>query len=508
MIKIILIFFILFSLSNAFTVASYNVENLFDLKEDGTEYDDYSFKTSSWNKTSFNIKIQNLTKVIKDLDADILALQEIESLKALLVLKKNFPLYKYYFFSKVKTSPIGLAILSKYKITKKDNIFIKNIFLKRPIQVVDIQIKNKSLRIFNNHWPSKRQKESLRAAYAYELQEYIINQDNKIEYILLGDFNSNYNEDQTIKSEKRLNDTFGTTGINDILNSSKNSDLITKKDLFLYKNVHFNLWLDIYIDSRFSSIYRKEKITPDNFLLPKTLFDNKGISYIDSSFKAFKTKYIFNKKINRWLIRKSRHLNRGYSDHLPIIASFKIQPYQKILRKTLYYIEDIYKKINIPSKIRFNNVTVIYKYKNSAIITDSSKRSIFLYNCAQKLRLGFSYNLEVKSITDYFGLTEIRKIKILKERYFNKSYQEYYVNGNIHNILDEKYKNQILTNFTGTYNKGYFYFNQNKKIKFYSKELALLPKNGDNLTILSGHIGYYKNQPQLIIYRKSDINVD
>ena len=62
--------------ANTFSVASYNIENLFDLKEDGNEYIEFIPNTkSNWNENTFDIKITNLLKVINDLNADILALQ-------------------------------------------------------------------------------------------------------------------------------------------------------------------------------------------------------------------------------------------------------------------------------------------------------------------------------------------------------------------------------------------------------------------------------------------------
>ena len=52
-----------------FTVASYNVENLFDLKNDGTEYKEYVPNTTSlWNKKTHDIKLNNISKVIRSLD--------------------------------------------------------------------------------------------------------------------------------------------------------------------------------------------------------------------------------------------------------------------------------------------------------------------------------------------------------------------------------------------------------------------------------------------------------
>ena len=65
-------------------IATYNIENLFDLKKNGHEYNEYIPNTkSNWNRKNYKIKLNNLSKVITEIDADILALQEIESIQAL-----------------------------------------------------------------------------------------------------------------------------------------------------------------------------------------------------------------------------------------------------------------------------------------------------------------------------------------------------------------------------------------------------------------------------------------
>ena len=74
---------LIFSISlnaNNITIASYNVENFFDLKKDNSEYSEFIPNTKNqWNQRNFNIKLNNLLKVINDIDADIIALQEIEN---------------------------------------------------------------------------------------------------------------------------------------------------------------------------------------------------------------------------------------------------------------------------------------------------------------------------------------------------------------------------------------------------------------------------------------------
>ena len=70
-----------FLFSQNIKIASYNVENFFDLNYDKTEYEEYKPNTKSlWNQRNFDIKLKNIIKVIEDLDADIIALQEIENL--------------------------------------------------------------------------------------------------------------------------------------------------------------------------------------------------------------------------------------------------------------------------------------------------------------------------------------------------------------------------------------------------------------------------------------------
>ena len=47
------------------TIATYNVENLFDLKKSGFEYDEYIPNgVSEWNQKNYDIKLKNISKVI------------------------------------------------------------------------------------------------------------------------------------------------------------------------------------------------------------------------------------------------------------------------------------------------------------------------------------------------------------------------------------------------------------------------------------------------------------
>ena len=161
-----LIIFIFATFLNAqdLKIASYNVENFFDLSYDKTEYDEYIPNNKSlWNQRNFNIKLENIIKVIEDLDADIIALQEIENENLIKLLKQKLPQYSYYNFTKYPSSAVGLGFLSKIPIKNSQNLNVK--FEKavyRPILETTFKLENLEFKIFNNHWPSKKSPENYR----------------------------------------------------------------------------------------------------------------------------------------------------------------------------------------------------------------------------------------------------------------------------------------------------------------------------------------------------------
>ena len=124
--KITTLFLFLISLliSSEVKIASYNVENLFDDVYNGSEYDEYIPSQHSYNTHMYNIKLQHTAEVICDIDADIIALQEIENqnvLKNLLsTLKKAGCAYKYSAITTKRNAPIQVALLSR-KLIRHQN---------------------------------------------------------------------------------------------------------------------------------------------------------------------------------------------------------------------------------------------------------------------------------------------------------------------------------------------------------------------------------------------------
>lgn len=311
-------------------IASYNVENLFDLKKEGHEYSEYIPNTKSlWNKRNYKIKLKNIARVIKDIDADIIALEEIESLQALedlrFTLKSMGLYYPYFAIADKKNTTVKVALLSKFQPVYSKELSVTYTYRHRNILETKFLFGGKELYIFANHWKAKSGPESMRIISAKALLRRIeqIGFDKNI--ILTGDFNSDYEENIKFIRERRLNDTNGKTGINNILNTINQK---TKASRTKYEPKSFyNLWYDIDASKRYSYLFRKRKEALDSILISQSLLDQKGISYINGSMEAFSKSYLFKgKNIYRWQTGRKKphkHKGKGYSDHLPIVAKFK-----------------------------------------------------------------------------------------------------------------------------------------------------------------------------------------
>jgi len=305
-------------------IATYNVENLFDLKRSGHEYREYiPYSSSQWNKKTYKIKLHNLAKVIQDIDADIITLQEIESLQALkdlrYTLKQKGLYYQYYKIANQKSTTVKVAILSKIPFVYTREIRVTSSYKYRNILEVKLKINHKDLYLFINHWKAKSGPESQRIVSAKVLRKRVQMLGFEKNIILMGDFNSDYEEYKRFKRNRKLNNTNGRTGINDVLRTKGQ-----KKDSF------YNLWYDTDKENRYSYFYRGKKEAMDNILISKSLLhDNNGIKYKKNSISSFKANYLFKKKrIYRWQTsRKKPHKHKalGYSDHLPVIAEFVVE---------------------------------------------------------------------------------------------------------------------------------------------------------------------------------------
>lgn len=507
---LLLIFFLLTSLySKQFSIASYNVENLFDNVYNSTEYKEFIPNTKYWNKNTSQTKLQNTIRVIKDIKADIIILQEIENKTIFNTLHKKLP-YKYSFFHKKTGNAIGQGVLSNFPIEKKEILNISYEKKYRDILKLTLHIENKPLIIYTNHWSSKRNPESTRIKSAYKLFQDIKKLPAHVDYLIVGDLNENYDEYLNLKHNKKLNDTNGISAINQVLNTTINGNFITEKDILYFdKKVHFNPWIEVKNNKRFSTKFKKQKNTPDNILLSASLFDNKGISYINNSFQPLHFSYLFkNNKIFRW----NKYTKQGFSDHLPIIAQFttdKIHTFNSFEKpkQSIQNIADLYNYNALQSNISLEKCFLLYRSGKLAIIKRQNDRAIQIYsNEVKNLDFNHLYTLNIKQIETYLGNKQIADFDIISKKMEQTNYKENFKEGLNTNFKDQKNLNEIITNLKGKYKNNKVYFN-NKSINIYFKKGVKKPKKNTTILIHQAILSKYKTNTQLTIYSNSDFTV-
>ena len=327
--------FIVFLTSMAFAqmslkIAQYNVQNLFDLQKSGNEYEEYiPFGKSNWNTKTYRVKLNHIAKVLSEINADIVALEEIESLQALKDLQKTLTsfgvYYRYKAIANKKNTTVKVAFLSKIPPVYTKELWVTRSYKYRNILEAKFSVGKEDFYLFINHFKSKRAPESRRIVSAKVLYKRLVHLGFDKNIIVTGDFNSDYEEYKKFRRKRKLNDTNGKTALNHLLGTLYNQEdslHVKVKPESLY-----NLWYDLANEQRWNYIHKKKKENLDSILISASLLDNKGLEYKKGSFGVYKQPYLFYKKrINSWYIqyRKNsrRHMAKGYSDHLPIFATF------------------------------------------------------------------------------------------------------------------------------------------------------------------------------------------
>ncbi len=219
--------------SNEYSVMTFNVENLFDTKDDLKKNDKAflpieqkqskkhkesclkirvnSWKNEclylDWNIETKDAKLKNLVDYILLFEngADIIALQEVENNNILNQLYKLLEPYGYIDFVLLEGKDyrgIDNAIISKFKIHDSKLHYINfsgdnSNKDSRPILDVTINVNNKKIKIYNVHFPSGFYDVSMRIDSLNQLRKLL--KSHNYPSIALGDFNINTKEDKKLK---------------------------------------------------------------------------------------------------------------------------------------------------------------------------------------------------------------------------------------------------------------------------------------------------------------------
>lgn len=347
----------------AFTMVSYNVENLFDI--DGVaQYEDY--KPARYPPANLAVKVANIARVLKTIGngqgPDIIAFNEIEldqtpestvkdsaawlesmkdvklsDLRAqlspelegvpaemwLLKACEDAGLKGYHIALTNEKSgnyedgrPISVhsMIFSRFLIQDVRTHQTPNA---RAILEVTLDVNGKPLSVFANHWKSGAGdpgSEEIRMGNARTLRgrlDQILKNDPSADVIICGDFNSHYNQNARYPEIKK-------SGLIDVLRSQGNETALLSGTADLY-----NLWFELPENERGSDIYRNEWGTLMNILVTRGLYDKSGIQYLDNSFKVVRIPGLNADVLGRPIRWNKGGRPGGFSDHFPVMAEFQ-----------------------------------------------------------------------------------------------------------------------------------------------------------------------------------------
>ncbi|WP_255554382.1 MULTISPECIES: endonuclease/exonuclease/phosphatase family protein [unclassified Tenacibaculum] len=309
---------------NTFTIAFYNVENLFDTVNNPlTADDDFTpMSKRNWNHQKYLHKIKKLTSVVSQIGSNqsahppiIVGLAEVENAKVVkdLIRHKNLSKYNYSYVHYDSPDERGIDVAFIYNkdffeviSTNTHSLYLKDsegeVDYTRDLLVVKGKLNGELVHVLVNHWPSRRdgdEETSLkRIKAAKQAQEVIKNiklKEKNAKFIIMGDFNDNP------------------------ISESVNNFLVTD-DLY-------NPMKPLFKKGKGTSTFYKEWHLFDQIIFSRDFFDSSKSRF------TFVKADILNKEWLRFYKGKFKNspfrtyvgpwYQGGYSDHFPVYLTFE-----------------------------------------------------------------------------------------------------------------------------------------------------------------------------------------
>ncbi|MFB6306443.1 MAG: endonuclease [Flavobacteriales bacterium] len=318
--------------ADAERMAFYNVENLFDTKNNpDTDDDEYMPKgEKEWDDKRYNKKLKHIGKVLRTIGGDgfpsLVGLCEVENEKVVRdLIKRNCDSANNYKIVH-KQSPDGRGIDVALIYKKNSFKLLSKAFHKvdlpgdvrptRDILYAELGYATKvdTLHVFVNHWPSryggKEKTEPKRVAAAKTLKEKVDslhNNKNSPNIIITGDFN----------------DHPDNKSIEEVLHAEDELDDSDEKLLNLLAKAHEK-------DNKGTYNYKGEWGVLDQFIVSRSLLESKSGGF----YVKTKDAHILKEKWMLYIDKEEKMVtpNRtyggpeyygGYSDHLPIYLDLR-----------------------------------------------------------------------------------------------------------------------------------------------------------------------------------------
>lgn len=312
------------TLQKHFTVAFYNLENLFDTEDDQYTLDDDFLPNADrkWTEKRYEKKIYKLGSAIASLGPEnaesapvILGVAEVENKKVLqdLTTSKKLEAFQYDFvhYNSPDERGIDVALLYQkeyFSVTTSETIPVLlydedgDRDYTRDILYVEGLLNNEPLHIFVNHWSSRRDgadetahKRIKAAATVREKIDHIQFNEEDAHIIIMGDFNDDPNSESV---EEHLVTT-------DLYNPMKK--LLTNSEGSLNYKGEWNLFDQIIFTTNFFD-YKKH---------------THSFAFADIFDEHFLTQWKGKYKGNPFRTFAGRKYIGGYSDHFPVYIQLK-----------------------------------------------------------------------------------------------------------------------------------------------------------------------------------------
>jgi predicted extracellular nuclease len=307
------------SKTSEYTIAFYNLENLFDIHNDATKHDGDFLPGSEkrWTKKRYERKLFKLGQVISKIGFEntqrppaIVGLAEIENENVIkdLIQSKDLQPYDYglvHYDSKDERG-IDVALIYDKTVFTVEDSKTYSVYLEddigeqdytRDILLVSGMFQNERLHLIINHWPSRREGELISnpkrikaAEKVLEIIEAIKADHSNPKILVMGDFNDNPGNDSVklLSNKGELYNPMET-----LLSYSRGS---------VSHNFKWNLFDQILFSTNFFET-EKNKLKFDE----ANIFDEKFLTQYKGKFKGQPFRTYVGKKYKG-----------GYSDHFPV----------------------------------------------------------------------------------------------------------------------------------------------------------------------------------------------
>lgn len=308
-----------------YSVAFYNLENLFDTIHDAGK-NDHDFLPDgryAWNTKKYEAKLKNLSRVLSELSRDkvsqgpaVIGVAEVENNRVLKDLLEQPALkgYEFVHYEGPDKRGIDCALLydpRQFTVTRSKLVLSTpfegdTVHLTRGFLIVDGQLAGERVCFIVNHWPSRGAESPVRVHAARQvraLTDSLMREDKKLKLVVMGDMNDDPMDESLVT-----------------LGACKYAKQVKKRRFY-------NPWWETLEDKGVGTLlYRGKWNLFDQIVVSRPLLKaKKGLKY--DSNEVFMRDYLFQQdgkyKGSPLRTHGGRLWLNGYSDHLPTIIYLK-----------------------------------------------------------------------------------------------------------------------------------------------------------------------------------------